>query len=83
MLVLSRKKDQSFIINDTIIVKIVDICGDRIKLGITAPKSVKVIRTELQQTIEVNKESTGFLNSPADLAALLKKAQAKNGGADE
>lgn len=78
MLILSRKKEESFIINDSITVKIIDIGGERVKIGITAPKSVKIIRSELQQTIEVNKEARDFVKSPADLAVLLKKAQAKN-----
>ena len=40
MLALSRKKDEAIIINDNIEVKILEIKGDQIKIGISAPKSV-------------------------------------------
>ena len=47
MLILSRKKDESIIIGDNIIVSIVDIKGDQVKLGINAPHDVKVFRQEV------------------------------------
>jgi len=74
MLVLARKKEDSFMINDNIVVKIIDIVGDRVRVGITAPKSVKIIRSELQQTIDVNIEAKENAKSPEVLAGLLKKA---------
>ncbi|GHU53088.1 hypothetical protein FACS1894132_04300 [Clostridia bacterium] len=63
MLILSRKKEESFVIDDNIIVKVIDVGGERVKIGITAPRSVKIIRSELQQTIEINKESSESLNA--------------------
>jgi carbon storage regulator len=63
MLVLARKKEESIIIDDEIEVSIVDIKGDQVKLGIKAPKRVKIYRKEVYQAIqEENKkaaESTG------------------------
>jgi carbon storage regulator len=63
MLVLARKKEESIIIDDEIEVSIVDIKGDQVKLGINAPKRVKIYRKEVYQAIqEENKkaaESTG------------------------
>ncbi len=47
MLVLSRKVDESIVINNDIVVTIVEIRGDRIRLGITAPKDVDVHRQEV------------------------------------
>ncbi len=57
MLILSRKIGESVIINDTIEVKVIEINGDKIKLGIDAPAEVKVLRNELCQTAEVNRDS--------------------------
>ena len=42
MLALSRKKDEAIIINDNIEVKILEIKGDQIKIGVSAPKSVPI-----------------------------------------
>jgi carbon storage regulator len=47
MLVLSRKKNESIIIADNIIVTVVDIRGDKVRLGIDAPKEVTVDRSEV------------------------------------
>lgn len=51
MLVLSRKKNQSIVINDSIVVTVVDIRGDKVRLGIEAPKEVAVHRHEIFQAI--------------------------------
>lgn len=52
MLVLSRKKDESIVINDDIEVRIVEIRGDKVRLGIEAPKDIPVHRGEVQAAIE-------------------------------
>jgi len=52
MLVLSRKKDESIIINDNIVVTIVDIGGGKVRLGIEAPKEVTVHRREIYDAIK-------------------------------
>jgi carbon storage regulator len=52
MLVLSRKRNESIIINDNIVVTIVDIRGDRVRLGIEAPKHVTVHRREVYDAIK-------------------------------
>jgi carbon storage regulator len=52
MLVLSRKKDESIIINDDIEIVIVEIRGDKVRLGITAPKEVPVHRREVFDAIQ-------------------------------
>ena len=49
MLVLSRKREQSIMIGDEIEVIVVDIRGDRVRLGITAPKTVPVDRREVYE----------------------------------
>lgn len=47
MLALSRKKNESIVVNSDIEITILDIKGDQVKLGITAPKSVPVYRKEV------------------------------------
>ncbi len=51
MLVLSRKKNESIIINDNITVTVIEIRGDKVRLGIEAPKQVTVHRREVYEAI--------------------------------
>jgi carbon storage regulator len=51
MLVLSRKKNESIIINDNITVTVIEIRGDKVRLGIEAPKDVTVHRREVYEAI--------------------------------
>ena len=55
MLVLSRQKDESIIIGDDVEITIVDIRGDKVRLGITAPKSITVHRREVYEAIQREK----------------------------
>lgn len=57
MLVLTRKAGESLIINQDIEIKIIDVSGDKVKIGIEAPSNVKILRSELCQTVEVNRQS--------------------------
>lgn len=54
MLVLSRKKSESIVIKDNIIVTIVDIKGDNIRIGIEAPRDVSVDRLEIANAKKEN-----------------------------
>ena len=51
MLVLSRKKNESIVINNDIVVTVVEIRGDKVRLGIVAPKEVPVHRQEVYEAI--------------------------------
>lgn len=55
MLVLSRQKDESIIIGDNVEITIVDIRGDKVRLGITAPKDIPVHRREVYEAIQREK----------------------------
>ncbi|MEI4769595.1 carbon storage regulator CsrA [Psychrobacillus sp. FJAT-51614] len=73
MLVLSRKKDESIMIGDQIELKILSIDGDQVKLGIVAPKNIKVYRSEVYESIQnQNKESLNVSKS------LIEKLSKKN-----
>lgn len=51
MLVLSRKKNESIVINDDITIVVVDIRGDKVRLGVEAPKEIPVHRREVFEAI--------------------------------
>ena len=58
MLALSRKKNEALVINNNVEITILDIKGDQVKVGITAPKEVPVYRKEVYLQIqEVNKDA--------------------------
>lgn len=58
MLALSRRQDEAIIIDDDIEVKVIEIKGDQVKLGITAPKAVPIYRKEVYAQIKsFNKEA--------------------------
>ena len=54
MLVLSRKKNESIVINNDITIVVVDIRGDKVRLGVEAPKEVPVHRQEVFDSIKQN-----------------------------
>lgn len=70
MLVVTRKTEESIIIADNIEIVILEVSKDRVKLGITAPKDIKIIRNELRSAQEANVESSKQLTKET-LTALL------------
>lgn len=52
MLILSRKTNQKILVGDDIEITIIEIRGDQVKIGISAPSSVKVFREEIYQEIQ-------------------------------
>lgn len=52
MLVLSRQRDESIMIGDNIVITIVDIRGDKVRLGINAPSEIPVHRQEVYEAIQ-------------------------------
>lgn len=72
MLALSRKKDESIIINNNIEITILEVKGDQVKIGVKAPKSVPVYRKEIYvQMEESNKEAAQ--SASQDNVEILKK----------
>ena len=68
MLVLSRKKNESIIINDDITIVVVEIRGDKVRLGVEAPKEVPVHRREVFDAIRRNEAAAEKTASEADAA---------------
>jgi len=65
MLVLSRHRDESIMIGDDVVVTIVDIRGDKVRLGIDAPQDIPVHRQEVYEAIQRENQKAAQLN-PAD-----------------
>ncbi|HDS84893.1 MAG TPA: carbon storage regulator [Phycisphaerales bacterium] len=63
MLVLSRQKDESIMIGDDVEIVIVDVRGDKVRLGINAPRSIAVHRKEIYLAIQKEKESQKVANN--------------------
>ena len=72
MLALTRKKGEAIIIDGGIEIRIVDIQGDKVKLGITAPKSTHIMREEVYENIK--NSNTEATNMPQSGIAALKNA---------
>ncbi len=58
MLVLSRQKNESVMIGDEVEITIVDVRGDKVRLGISAPRSIPVHRKEIYELIQKEKEES-------------------------
>ena len=64
MLVLSRKKNESIVINDDITIVVVEIRGDKVRLGVEAPKEVPVHRNEVYEAIRRNQHKPEDTSPP-------------------
>jgi carbon storage regulator len=67
MLVLSRKKNESIIINDDITIVVVEIRGDKVRLGVEAPKEVPVHRREVYDAIKRSQSAQSDSASPVGM----------------
>jgi carbon storage regulator len=75
MLVLSRKKNESIVINDDITIVVVEIRGDKVRLGVEAPKEVPVHRREVFDAIH--------RNDAASAEKAETKSEASGNGSEE
>jgi carbon storage regulator len=74
MLVLSRKKNESIVINNDITIVVVEIRGDKVRLGVEAPKEVPVHRREVYDAIRRNDLAAEGKASEADTAGTSGEA---------
>src|SRR5579859_1741083 len=81
MLVLARQKDQSIVIGDDVVVTVVDIRGDKVRLGINAPREVSVHRKEIYDLVRQKNQASGPppAGSPATGAQLHPAVHYGNG----
>ena len=87
MLVLSRQRDESIIIGDNIVITIVDIRGDKVRLGIQAPTEIPVHRKEVHDAIvaenarqEAETEKAAKREAPAPAGGRRKRPRRRPNG---
>ena len=66
MLVLSRKKNESIVIANDIVITVVEVRGDKVRLGIVAPKDVPVHREEVYEQIHGTRAAAPVVNPEPD-----------------
>ena len=84
MLVLSRKKNESIVINNDITIVVVEIRGDKVRLGVEAPKEVPVHRREVYEAIQRENLRASRLDpsDTKDLGKSVTRGTSRPGGAD-
>lgn len=71
MLILTRKVEQGIVINSDVVVRVLSIDGERVKIGIDAPRSISVLREELLE--EVAGENREAANRPSNGTDSLRR----------
>jgi len=82
MLVLSRQRDQTIMIGDLVEITVVDIRGDKVRLGITAPLSIPVHRKEVYEAIQNENRAASHarLDDVSLLERIVRPPDAETGG---
>jgi carbon storage regulator len=80
MLVLSRQRDQTIVIGDDIEITVVDIRGDKVRLGINAPSHVPVHRKEVYEAIKRENRAAAKVK-PEDIAKVAGSPEDRTGAA--
>ena len=85
MLVLSRQKDQTIMIGDLIEITVVDIRGDKVRLGITAPLAIPVHRKEVYEAIQNENRAASHvrLDDVSVFEQMIRRGTAETGDSDE
>lgn len=78
MLVLTRQKDEQVVVGNQVLIQVIEIRGDKVRLGIDAPRSVSVHRAEVQEAINDNLRQMGTQVKPA--VTLLTKPPVEAAG---
>ncbi len=65
MLVLSRKKNESIIIADNVVITVIEIRGDKVRLGIDAPREIPIHRSEVHDAIKKEREAAARNEDPS------------------
>lgn len=71
MLILQRKTGESLVIGEDITIRVVSVDGTRVRLAISAPEDVSILRSELVVAASANRESAMEESAPAELLDLL------------
>ena len=73
MLVLSRQRDESIMIGDDVEIIVVDVRGEKVRLGINAPPHIPVHRKEVYEAIKREKEAAAHGGVPGPVESLAKR----------
>lgn len=76
MLVLSRQRDESIIIGDNVVITVVDVRGDKVRLGIDAPVEIPVHRREVYEAIQRENRQAGTI-APEDARGISNNPTAE------
>ncbi len=79
MLILTRKKNEILRIGDDILLTIVDVQGDQVRLGITAPRNVQILRQELYEAVRDSNTQAAQTVQNVEVLALLRKVPIVDG----
>lgn len=71
MLILQRREGEKVLIGEDISISVVSVDGNRVRLAISAPREVSILRGELREAECANQESAAELSGPAELLELL------------
>ncbi|QYK64377.1 carbon storage regulator CsrA [Paenibacillus sp. S25] len=77
MLVLTRKKGESIVIQNDIVVTVLSVDGDTVKIGISAPKDIDIYRKEVFEAIQLNNQFA-VMDSNAIQSAMLEMEKRKS-----
>jgi len=78
MLVLTRKTDQKILIGNDITITVVAVSGDAVRIGIEAPKDVKIMRQEiLEEVRDQNRKAARLPDGTEEIKVLLPKSERK------
>ncbi len=80
MLVLSRKEGEKLVIGDNVVITVNRIAGNRVAIGIEAPREVAIVRGELAPQVEKSDKSAG--SSPSAVGSMLEQGIAVAGQMD-
>ena len=81
MLVMTRKRDESILVDGNIEITVVEIRGDKVRLGVRAPKEVPVHRREVYESILGDESLASVV--PADAAAMPRSSGSRSSATDE
>ena len=73
MLILQRKPGESLVIGEDISITVVSVDGGRVRLAISAPEDVPILRSELKVAAQTNREAAAEEVSPLELLGVLKE----------